>query len=251
MPLTCPLLNFSRFCSGLPNFISSLVFSSLFLRVLPAAGCYLLLFCIYLACAKFSLNFWGSQNSCPCAVLCPGPSFTLSISLWLPFARSSSGWCPVINTSSDVDADSGWCGFNEQMISIFMRPLSVCRKSPSNRQVKIFLPSLLRAKLGKLNSWHFLAPPLSVTALIREGDKGNQRRDGVGLGQSRTRATDCGTHRNEVPGKKPLSGTKLMIPTWIYGQPDKGKWKGYRESKENCRKVIKRAGFYLALLLSL
>jgi len=47
-------------------------------------------------------------------------------------------------------------------------------------------------------------------------------------------------HRNEVPRRKPLSESKLMIPTQIYGQPDKRKWKKVKEiEKSSEKKIIK------------
>jgi len=45
-------------------------------------------------------------------------------------------------------------------------------------------------------------------------------------------------HRNEVPGRKPLSESKLMIPTQIYGQPDKRKWKKVKEIERVVQKKI-------------
>jgi len=89
-------------------------------------------------------------------------------------------------------------------------------------------------------SLYFLsARLLSVTALIREGDKGNQ------LWGERVKWGTCNGlwHRNEVPGRKPLSESKLMIPTQIYGQPDKGKWKKVKEIKRVKQKNYKNAVF--------
>jgi len=118
MPLTCPSLNFSLLFSARTLFLY--LFSLLFLWLLP----WVVFVFIYLVCAKFSLNFWGPQNSC---AACPGLEIHISIYLSVfpgVFPALFSGWCPVINTSSGRGVGSGWCGFNEQMISIFMGPLS-------------------------------------------------------------------------------------------------------------------------------
>lgn len=94
-----------------PYFISALVFAPASLAAAFGRFC----FVIHLACAKFSLNFWGSQNSC---AQCPGLEEQVHIACYL--SRTFSGFSPAgvlsltlaaTSTADDADLMSKWLAF--------------------------------------------------------------------------------------------------------------------------------------------